>query len=71
MIGPASATLSAVCVAPSSIAFCRLNSTGSIAMMFRAPAIRAPCTALMPMPPMPMTTTVSPALTSAVRTALP
>ena len=28
-----------------------------------APAMRAPCTALMPMPPMPTTTTVSPAVT--------
>ena len=58
-------------MAPNSRAFSRLNATGSIATMFRAPAILAPWTALMPMPPMPMTMTVSPALTSAVRTALP
>ncbi len=36
-----------------------------------APAIRAPWMAFMPMPPTPMTTTVSPARTSAVWTALP
>ena len=37
-----------VCVAPSSIAFSRLDSIGSTAMMCFAPAMRAPCTALMP-----------------------
>ena len=47
-------------VAPNSIAFSRLNSTGSIAAMTRAPASLAPCTALMPMPPTPTTATVSP-----------
>ena len=47
-------------VAPNSIAFSRLNSTGSTAITRLAPAIAAPCTALMPMPPMPTTTTVSP-----------
>ena len=49
-----------VCVAPNSMAFSRLNSTGSMAMMRFAPAIRAPCTAFIPMPPIPTTTTVSP-----------
>ena len=52
-------------VAPrSSAAFCFI-STGSTATMSRAPAIRAPCTALIPMPPTPTTTTVSPGCTSA------
>ena len=58
-------------VAPNSIAFSRLNSTGSTAITWRAPAIAAPCTALMPMPPMPTTTTVSPGATSARLVAEP
>ena len=41
------------CVAPSSSAVSRLFSSGSTAMTFCAPASAAPCTALMPMPPMP------------------
>ena len=58
-------------VAPkSSAAFC-LNSTGSTATMFRAPTILAPCTAFMPTPPTPTTTTVSPGMTSARYTAEP
>ena len=60
-----------VCVAPNSMAFSRLNSTGSIAMMCFAPAMRAPCTALTPMPPMPTTTTVSPGCVSARLVAEP
>ena len=61
--GSASSIEAKVWVAPNSIAFSRLNSTGSTAMIRVAPAMRAPCTALMPMPPMPTTTTVSPAVT--------
>ena len=56
----ASSIVSHACVAPSSCAFSRLNATGSTAMTFDAPACAAPWTALMPMPPMPMTMTVSP-----------
>ena len=52
-------------MAPNSIAFSRLNSSGSTAITRLAPAIAAPCTALIPMPPMPTTTTVSPGRTSA------
>ena len=47
-------------VAPNSIAFSRLNSTGSMAMIRLAPARRAPWMALAPMPPTPTTATVSP-----------
>src|SRR4029077_12040041 len=52
------------CVAPNSIACSRLYSTGSIAMTFLPPAYLAPCTALMPTPPVPKITTVSPGRTS-------
>ena len=38
---------------PSDSAVVRLNSTGSTAMTYRAPACEAPCTALMPTPPTP------------------
>ena len=58
--GMASSIEATVWVAPNSIAFSRLNSTGSTAMTRLAPAILAPWTAFMPMPPMPTTTTVSP-----------
>ncbi len=58
--GIASSIEANVWVAPNSIAFSRLNSTGSTAITRLAPAILAPCTALIPMPPMPTTTTVSP-----------
>src|SRR6266699_835103 len=51
-------------VAPNSIACSRLNSSGSIAMTFLPPAYLAPCTAFMPTPPVPKTTTVSPGRTS-------
>ena len=54
-----------VWVAPNSIAFSRLNSTGSMAAMTAAPAILAPWMALLPMPPQPTTATVSPGCTSA------
>ena len=39
----------------------RTPPTGSTATTFLAPAYRAPCTALIPTPPQPKTTTVSPA----------
>ena len=52
-------------VAPNTCACSRLNSTGSTATTWRAPAIAAPCTAFMPTPPQPTTTTVSPGCTSA------
>ena len=58
-------------VAPSSIAFSRLNSTGSTAITCIAPAWAAPWTALMPMPPIPITITVWPGYTSAEFTADP
>ena len=50
-------------VAPKRLACSRLNSTGSTAMIRRAPATRAPWIALMPMPPTPSTATVSPGRT--------
>ena len=50
-------------MAPNSIAFSRLNSTGSMAAITRAPASLAPWMALEPMPPMPTTATVSPGCT--------
>ena len=61
----ASAIDAAVCVAPNSIAFSRLYSTGSMATICLAPASLAPWMALAPMPPMPTTATVSPGPTSA------
>ena len=67
----ASSTVANACVAPSSMAFSRLFSSGSTAMTYFAPAYRAPCTALMPMPPMPETITVWPGRTLAVLTAEP
>ena len=60
MPGSASSIDASVWVAPNSIAFSRLNSTGSMAMMRLAPASLAPWMALAPMPPMPTTATVSP-----------
>lgn len=63
--------LAATCVAPSSRERSRLCSTGSTATTYRQPAARAPCTAFAPMPPIPMTTAVSPARRSAVRTEEP
>ena len=64
-MGSASSIDPAVWVAPKSRADFCLNSTGSTATMLRAPTIRAPCTAFMPTPPTPTTTTVSPGMTSA------
>ena len=58
-------------VAPKICACSCLNSTGSTAITWRAPAIAAPCTAFMPTPPHPTTTTVSPGWTSAAYTAEP
>src|SRR5215470_3931924 len=60
------------CVAPNTVvAISRLNSTGSTTTTFFAPANLAPCTALLPTPPAPKITTVSPARTSAACTAEP
>ena len=67
----ASSMVSKACVAPSSWAFSRLKATGSTAMTLDAPACAAPCTALIPIPPMPMTITVCPGCTSAALTAEP
>ena len=58
-------------VAPSDSAVSRLNSTGSTAITCVAPTCEAPCTALMPMPPMPMMMTVWPGLASAAFTTEP
>ena len=53
------------------MAFSRLNSSGSTAMTLRAPANAAPWTALMPTPPIPYTTVVSPGRTPPAFTAVP
>src|ERR1700722_3815805 len=59
-------------VAPNTVvAISRLNSTGSTTTTFLAPAKRAPCTALLPTPPAPKITTVSPACTPAACTEEP
>src|ERR1700685_3137855 len=59
-------------VAPNTVvAISRLNSTGSTTTTFFAPANRAPCTAMLPTPPAPKITTVSPACTPAACTAEP
>ena len=55
-------------VAPNSIAMARFSAIGSMTMIFSAPASRCPWTAPLPMPPRPITTTVSPGDTSAVFT---
>ena len=49
----ASSAVSQLCVAPSCSAASRLLASGSMATTLRAPASAAPCTELMPMPPMP------------------
>ena len=67
----ASSIVSTAWVAPNSCAFSRLNATGSTAMTFAAPACTAPCTALTPIPPMPITITVWPGCTAAELTAEP
>ena len=61
----ASSIEGAVCVAPKVGARSRLSWTGSMAKIISAPARRAPCTADAPMPPMPITATLSPGRTSA------
>ncbi len=58
-------------VAPICLALSTLNGSGSTAMICRAPARRAPCTAPDPTPPQPTTTTVSPGWTLARSTAEP
>ena len=60
-MGRASSSDAAVWVAPNSIAFSRLFSSGSTAKIRLAPASLAPWMALAPMPPTPTTTTLSPA----------
>src|SRR5487761_1880565 len=68
----ASLALAKARVAPNTVvAISRLNSTGSTTMTFCAPANLAPCTALLPTPPAPKITTVSPACTPAACTADP
>src|ERR1700761_255056 len=67
----ASSVVATACVAPNLSADSRLNSTGSTAMTYRAPAIDAPCSALCPTPPTPYTMVVSPGLTSPAFTAEP
>src|SRR5258706_12357912 len=69
--GIASSIEAAVWVAPKTCACSRLNSTGSTAITCRAPDNVAPCTAFMPTPPQPMTTTDSPCMTPAAYTAEP
>src|SRR5246127_4234707 len=67
-----SRTNSCASLAPNTVvAISRLNSTGSTTTTFFAPANRAPCTALLPTPPAPKITTVSPACTPAACTADP
>ena len=53
------------------MAWSRFHSLGSIAMTLRAPEMTAPCSALMPMPPTPTITTVSPGCTWATLVAEP
>ena len=65
MSAKASSTDGATWVAPNVGASVRLSSTGSMAKIISAPARRAPCTAEAPMPPMPITATLSPGCTSA------
>src|SRR3954451_2381045 len=67
----ASSICSNAWVAPSSIAFSRLNATGSTAITWLAPAKAAPCTELIPIPPTPMMITVSPGSTLPALTAVP
>ena len=67
----ASSMVSTPCVAPTCCAFSRFIATGSTAMTLAAPACEAPWTALIPIPPMPMTITVCPGCTWAELTAEP
>src|SRR5699024_1656812 len=75
LISPTSAIASSmeaqVWVAPNSMAFSRLNSTGSTATIARAPAAAAPWTELIPIPPLPTTTTTSPSLAPPISVADP
>ena len=66
-----SAVGSITSVAPNRIAFSRRSPTGSETMMRVAPAMRAPCTIEMPMPPAPTTSTVAPSGTRAVLSTAP
>ena len=61
----ASSTDGATWVAPKVGARVRLSSTGSMAKIISAPARRAPWSAAAPMPPIPITATLSPGLMSA------
>src|SRR6185312_142401 len=58
-------------VAPNLPAISCLNGSGSTTTTCLAPAYAAPCTALMPTPPLPKITTVSPGLTPAAYTDEP
>ena len=69
--GIASSIDAAVWVAPKCLARSRFDSSGSIAQICLAPARRAPCSALAPMPPMPTTATTSLGPTSAAYTLDP
>jgi hypothetical protein len=60
-----------VCVAPSFAAASRFIVTGSTAITWPAPACAAPWTALIPIPPTPMTITTCPGCTWAAFTAEP
>ncbi|OGL00278.1 MAG: hypothetical protein A3E31_14985 [Candidatus Rokubacteria bacterium RIFCSPHIGHO2_12_FULL_73_22] len=62
---------SSVCVAPKSRANRSLLSSRSAAMIWRAPARRAPCTTFRPTPPQPTTSTAAPASTPAQRVTAP
>ena len=59
------------CVAPKSFACSCLNGTGSTAITALAPEVAAACTALMPIPPTPITITTSPVVKSAMFTTEP
>ena len=48
------------CVAPKFLAASSFSSERSRAIILSAPAIEAPCTLLIPTPPVPMTTTLHP-----------
>ncbi|SLJ09975.1 Uncharacterised protein [Mycobacteroides abscessus subsp. abscessus] len=58
-------------MAPNFCACSRFHGTGSMATTFEAPESTAPCSALMPTPPMPAMTTVSPGITFATWVAEP
>ena len=53
-------------MAPKCKAASLLSATGSETIIFSAPAIRAPCTIDIPMPPRPVTSTVDPTSTFAL-----